>query len=452
MTIEECVMRHAADMPSKAAIVYNGTPTSYARLWAAVSARRDQLVGSGTVEGSLNIFRSPQSPQFIVEYLATHLAGAVAVPLERDCPQGRFERLEKEYGAMVLPRQADRMENIADVLFTTGSTGEQKGVMESYRAICADTDNLTVAQGFCRDTVFIICGPLNHIGSLSKIWPMLALGGTLVILDGMKDMNAFFEAFGYSGGKLATFMVPASIRMALQFGAERISPVAGRIDFIETGGAAISQADMDALCRLLPNTRLYNTYASTETGIVCTYDYNHNPCVAGCTGRPMRNSAVSITSEGTIACSGATLMSGYLADERLTASVLHDGTMFTNDLGLIDGDGNLHIKGRNSDVMNLGGYKVSPLEVEDAAMSFPPIADCVCFLAHSPVFGDSIKLVYAAKDGVDVSKRELARHIAAKMEKYKVPRMYEQVPAIRHTYNGKLDRKYYSHDTGSVTS
>lgn len=443
MTIEECVRQHAMTMPTKTAIIYDCESISYSQLWDAVVKRRDEMAGAGTIAGSMNIFRSPQSPEFIVEYLATHLAGAIAVPLERDCPEDRFASIRQEYGTIVLPENPDPGENIADVLFTTGSTGKQKGVMESYRAILADADNLIHSQGLRQDTVFIICGPLNHIGSLSKIWPILILGGTLIILDGMKNINAFFKALGHPNGKVATFMVPASIRMALQIGAEKMAPVANRIDFIETGGAAISQTDMDALCKLLPETRLYNTYASTETGIVCTYDYNHNPCIAGCTGRPMKNSSVYITEAGTIACSGKTLMSGYLADDNLTRSVLRDGTMFTNDIGEIDGKGCLHIKGRNSDVINIGGYKVSPLEVEDAAIAFPQVTDCICIRSISPIFGESLKLLFTAKDGITVNTQELARFLATKMEKYKVPHSFEQVESIKHTYNGKLDRKFY---------
>lgn len=137
-------------------------------------------------------------------------------------------------------------------------------------------------------------------------------------------------------------------------------------------------------------------------------------------------------------------MSGYLMDDAATAAVLHDGTMFTNDLGEIDHEGRLHIRGRNSDVMNIGGYKVSPLEVEDAAMAFPDIADCVCFLTESPIFGNAIKLLYTAKDGVTIDKRSLARFVADRLEGYKVPRIFQQVASIRHTYNGKTDRKYYA--------
>lgn len=119
----------------------------------------------------------------------------MAVPLEKDCPEDTIKLIKESYGHKHLPQAEEPLENIADVLFTTGSTGKQKGVMESYRAINANSDNLIKAQGFTKDTVFIICGPLNHIGSLSKIWPTLMLGGTLIILQGMKDINTLFDAF-----------------------------------------------------------------------------------------------------------------------------------------------------------------------------------------------------------------------------------------------------------------
>lgn len=442
-TIEECVRLHAINDADKIAVICDEDKLTYAQLWEAVSKRSGELEREGLCNGSLNIFRALQNYNFIVEYLATHLAGAVAVPLEKDCPEEKYQKLIEYYGKVKLPVADSPSEAVADILFTTGSTGEQKGVMESYRVIWADADNLIHAQGFSKDTVFIICGPLNHIGSLSKIWPTLILGGTLIILQGMKDNDAFFRAFDYPSDNLATFMVPASINIVLQFGADRIKRVAHKIDFIETGGAAITQADMDALCKLLPNTRLYNTYASTETGIVCTYDYNNNPCVAGCTGKAMRNSYVYITPEGTIACEGATLMSGYITPQLSTA--YHQLSTFTTcDLGEIDDDGNLHIKGRNNDVINIGGYKVSPLEIENVASAFPQIAECLCFRINSPLFGETIKLIYTSKDTSVINKKSLALFLAKKLERYKIPRVFEQVTAIKHLYNGKLDRKYYS--------
>ena len=151
--------------------------------------------------------------------------------------------------------------------------------------------------------------------------------------------------------------------------------MADKIDFIETGAAAISQSDMESLCRLLPKTRLYNTYASTETGIISTYNYNDGKCMAGCLGKPMKHSEFFITEDGHIACKGDTIMSGYVGDPEKTSTVLRNGIIYTSDMGVIDDEGMLHLKGREDDVINVGGFKVSPVEVEDVALSYYGIND-----------------------------------------------------------------------------
>jgi acyl-CoA synthetase (AMP-forming)/AMP-acid ligase II len=290
---------------------------------------------------------------------------------------------------------------------------------------------------------FIVNGPLNHIGSLSKIYPVIMLGATLILVDGMKDLNAFWKAFDYPALKVATFLVPASIRILIQFSSEQLAAYAEKIDFIETGAAAISQADMETLCRLLPKSRLYNTYASTETGIISTYNFNDGKCVAGCLGRPMPHSQVFITSEGHIACKGETLMSGYVGDPERTATVLSDGVVYTSDIGHIDEKGMLHLSGREDDVINVGGFKVAPTEVEDAAMAFPDIQDCICISVEHKIMGRALKLLVVMKDGRVLNKRALAQFLKNKLETYKIPTLYEQTETVKRTFNGKLDRKFY---------
>ena len=135
----------------------------------------------------------------------------MAAPLERDTPEPLFQEISGSLVGSTLPADS------ADILYTTGTTGRSKGVIISHRTIIADAENLIAGQGFSRDLLFIINGPLNHIGSLSKIFPVVLLGATLYILDGMRDLNAFFQALDYPAPKIATFFVPATIRMLLQF-------------------------------------------------------------------------------------------------------------------------------------------------------------------------------------------------------------------------------------------
>lgn len=440
MNLEGYLEQDARLYPQKTAVVCRGKETSYATLWASTLQRRDELGANGVSAGRIHLFRASQDEDFLLTYFATHIIGAIAAPLERDMPETKFRELQSWTSGYNLTNGA------ADVLFTTGTTGQSKGVMISHETIVAEAENLAEAQGFSHDTVFVISGPLNHIGSLSKVFPVILLGGTLYITEGMKDMNAFFQALDYPSSRLATFLVPASIRMLLQLGDSRLSAYADKIDFIETGAAAIAQSDMEALCAVLPRTRLFNTYASTETGIISTFNYNEGYCKAGCLGKPMKHSTLFITEEGHVACQGKTLMLGYLGDEGLTRTVLRDDTVYTSDCGHLDEQGRLHLSGRHGDVINVGGFKVNPIEVEDAALSSPMVKDCICIPMRHKILGTVLKLLVVTSNDADFNKRELAHYIKERLERYKVPQLYEQVESIRRTYNGKLDRKFYANE------
>ena len=430
MTLEDYLFQNAQRYSSKVAIVCGDQYLTYAQLWQEVERRSHDFRPHEVV-----CFRSSQDIDFLVTYMAVHLAGGVSAPLEHGMPDVLFEE--------VCGRLREAADGIADILYTTGTTGQSKGVMVSHRALIADAENLIAGQGFSHDLVFVVNGPLNHIGSLSKIWPCIILGATILIIEGMKDLNAFFHALDYPAPKMATFFVPATIRMILQFAPDKLASYADKLDFIESGAAPLPQADMLRLCELLPKTRLYNTYASTETGIIATYNYNDGRCMANCLGRPMPHSRVLITPEGLIACQGDTLMSGYVGDPELTATVLRDDTIFTSDIGTLDDEGMLHLSGRASDVINVGGFKVSPIEVEEVAMSNPLVSDCICISAAHPVTGRALKLLVVTPPGQTLDKRSLARYLADRLEPYKVPMLYEQVSTIARTYNGKLNRKYY---------
>lgn len=432
-TIEDYLARNAREIPEKMAVVCSGESLTYRQLYTLAVERASEFVGKQRIVP----FCASQDIKFLIEYFAIHIAGRVAMPLEKDVPDDLFEAYCQTAEKASVPEEA------ADVLFTTGTTGRSKGVVISHRAIVADAENLVEAQGYESNVTFIISGPLNHIGSLSKIYPTVMVGGTLHITEGMKRIDDFFRAAETAKGPVATFLVPASIRMLLAFGERRLAELAGKVAFIETGAAPISVADMQRLCAVLPGSRLFNTYASTETGIIATYDYNAGGCIAGCLGKPMRNSSITITAKGYVACKGQTLMTGYLGDKEQTGKVLRNGMLVTSDIGHIDAEGRLMLEGRSGDVINVGGYKVVPTEVEDVAMALPQIVDCLCVPANHPVLGTVLKLLTVMEEGAKLDKRAIALALKASLESYKVPVFYEQVEEIRRTFNGKPDRKSY---------
>ena len=329
-------------------------------------------------------------------------------------------------------------------LYTTGTTGKQKGVIISQRAVIANSENLINGHGYTPDTTLIIAGPMDHLGCWSKIFPTLMMGGTLYIIkDGMKSVNQLLQPIEEGGSHFATFLVPSSIRILLTQAADRLPALTDRIDFIEAGGAPLPHPDMLRLCELLPNTRLYNTFASTETGVISTYNYNDGRCLSGCLGKPLMHSSFHITDEGTIACQGDTLMSGYKDEPEMTAQVMRDGTVYTADGGWIDDEGMLHITGRKDDIINVGGLKVAPQEVEEAALSHPAVRECICISHTHPILGEAPELIIVLNYGHKLNKRDIATHISKTLERYKVPLYYNTAEEIKKTPNGKLDRKAY---------
>ncbi len=444
MILADYIKKHAQATPNKIAVFCGGQSVTYKELSDRIDEKSDYLKQNfKDTRFPIHVFRASQDAEFLVKYFALHRAGLVAAPLEKDTPDDVFHEIDTKLSSCSVP------DGTADVLYTTGTTGKSKGVMISHRTILANAENLIEGQGFTEDLLFIITGPLNHIGSLSKLYPVLMLGATLAITEGMKDVSQLFAAMDLPYAKVATFLVPSAIRILLKLNAKRLAQYADKIDFIETGAAPIMQSDMQLLCEVLPKSRLYNTYASTETGIISTYNFNDGRCRQGCLGRPMSHSEIIITDKGLISCKGDTLMSGYAGDEALTKSVLRDGTIFTSDFGKIDDEGMLVLFGRENDVINTGGFKVAPTEVENVAMSLPQVKDCVCAPAVHPVLGTVIKLFFVSDD-TPADIRAIAKQLKSRLENYKVPFYYEQTDEIKRTYNGKTDRKFYKNSENKV--
>ena len=99
--------------------------------------------------------------------------------------------------------------------------------------------------------------------------------------------------------------------------------------------------------------------------------------------------------------------------------------------------------GREGDIINVGGFKINPVEVEDVAKSMHEIADCICIPSPHPVLGTALRLLYVVKEYHSIEKKTIAKYLATKLESYKVPQLYTQVEKVERTYNGKLNRKAY---------
>ena len=136
-------------------------------------------------------------------------------------------------------------------------------------------------------------------------------------------------------------------------------------------------------------------------------------------------------------------MCGYVNDEESTKKVMVDGKVRMSDLGYFDDEGMIHIIGRDGDVINIGGYKINPIEVESVASSYPGVKDCICVAGKHPIIGQVLKLIVVMDGNAELDRHALAVYLKSKLEAYKVPTLYETAESIKYTYNGKLDRKAY---------
>jgi acyl-CoA synthetase (AMP-forming)/AMP-acid ligase II len=184
MILEDYLERNAQRHPQKTAVVCEGKAYTYKTLLDMVLTRTEAMKKLYR-PGQAVALRAMPMADYLADYFALHRAGCVAVPLERDIPETKFQEITRRLSDISTP------EGTADILYTTGTTGQSKGVMISHRTIVADAENLIDGQGFTHELAFVVNGPMNHIGSLSKVYPVIMVGATLIIVDGLKDMNRF---------------------------------------------------------------------------------------------------------------------------------------------------------------------------------------------------------------------------------------------------------------------
>ena len=135
------------------------------------------------------------------------------------------------------------------------------------------------------------------------------------------------------------------------------------------------------------------------------------------------------------------VMNEYYKEPELTAETLRDGYIYSNDMGYVDADGDVILLGRRGDVINVGGNKVSPEEIEDAAKKLDGVADCGCIPVEDNAKGHVPKLFVQMASGREFDAKAIRSALAASLEPYKVPVYIVEIDKIPRSYNGKLLRK-----------
>ena len=206
---------------------------------------------------------------------------------------------------------------------------------------------------------------------------------------------------------------------------------------------------------MLPNTKIVNTWGSTETGGAIFLIVSENPDKLTALGKPIEGvevktvdtegneiTARDIDTAGRMVLRGKMQMMGYYQMPEANAQTLVDGWLYTNDMVYLDEDGYIYMLGRADDIINVGGEKVSPVEVENIAQEFEEIRECACIGVDDPdgILG-KVPVLYIVPEGSAVNEEELTKFLAERMERYKLPQRYLNIRELPRNRMKKLDRK-----------
>lgn len=483
--IVQRIFEHALKNPDDIAIIANDYETTYREFADMIYSVSVWLKAKGVKQGDHVVVQASHEVTCPVCWYAIHLVGAAAVPVEKTAPASRILEIAAATDSkFVIAKIAFGTSSVAwspyddvyaiehaykftadtaieypnvnmvcYIVFTTGSTGKSKGVMLTHRQQSLEASVLAETYELKENIRFFVATPLNHVGGIRCTQFPLANGCCVVYMEGMGDLVKFFDVIE-KHHVTSLFLPPASVRILINRTGDRLSKFKHQIDFVLSGSSLLYASDCDGLRKLLPYSRLYNTYQSTEVPGGTAYNYANVDLRSNCLGKPVRTMDIAILTEdgrftkeagveGQICGKSEMVMKGYYNEPELTRSVFKDGWFVSSDIGKFDEDGYLYYIGRKDDVINLGGYKIAPTDVENIALQSGLVHECICIEDADEYGVPFIKLLVVVADKSKFETKALNAFLSDKLEKYKIPRTIEAVDALVKTYNGKTDRKAY---------
>lgn len=344
-------------------------------------------------------------------------------------------------------------DDLSEILFTTGTTGKSKGIEVTFGCNVAIAQNVIDSVGMEKDEVELITTPINHSLAIRRSYGAIYNGSSIVLTDGIKFVEDFFKLLDRYKITAITF-VPAILEQVLKFAKDRFATYDNQFHYIQLGSAPLSETNKEILTKMFPTTRLYNTYGATESGCTVILEFSKYGHKKKCIGRTTVNTEIlfvddkrniveaSVEKPGILAFKGKMNMRSYYKEPEITKEVMDEnGVVYTNDLGYLGEDGLVYLLGRQGDVINMGGIKIAPTEIEEVAMKHEMIKDCACIPIKDEITGEAPKLFVTLNEGYQLDQKELSKYLLSKLESLKVPKTFEVIDEIPRTFNGKIIRK-----------
>lgn len=351
----------------------------------------------------------------------------------------------------VIDRPAD---TLAQILYTSGTTGRPKGVTHSYASVSAAMNFWAATFRHSPEDRLLGQLPLSHFcgRAMDSAW---IRGAALVILPSAEP-RTILDAIGAHG---VTFMltVPTALRMLLDEPATHAANLGSLRSVVYAAAPAAPTLVERAMKRLGPV--LYTGYGQTEAYGLNTLmgpaghaeavrlggarlasvgrEYaNAQIRIAGADGRPCPSGEV-----GEICISAPWVTPGFWRRPDLDAERLRGGWLHTGDFGRMDADGYIYLADRKEDMIITGGYNVYPAEVENALLAHDAVAECGVFSVPDPKWGEAVYAAVVLRPGARTTEGELIAFAKSKLARFKVPKAVKFMDALPKTPVGKILRR-----------
>ncbi|HWM04187.1 MAG TPA: non-ribosomal peptide synthetase [Actinophytocola sp.] len=469
-TITGAFERQVAAHPDRVAVSTAGEELSYAHL----NERADRLAGHLRALGVSTEDRVgvglPRCADLVVALLAVLKAGGSYVALDPQQPEERGALVLKDAGVDVVitpellasapttaPAAPDPVvgaDSTAYLAYTSGSTGDPKGVRVPHRAVLrlvSEQDFLSIRP----DDVFLQLAPVAFDASTMEIWRPLLTGGRLAVAPPGELSPAELAAVVRRERVTVLWLTAGLFHTVVDAGLGELSGLRSLI----AGGDVLSAAHVDRALRELPETRLVNGYGPTENTTFTACHVLTEPVGDGQVpiGLPIRGTTVHLLDEdlrpvpdgdvGELCAGGLGLAHGYHGDPVLTATRFvpdpfadgPGGRLYrTGDLARRRADGVLEFLGRTDHQVKIRGFRVETGEVEAALRRHPEITD-VAVVAQVSATGRTLAACYVSD--LPLVSAELREHLAEIVPRYMLPSAYVRVEELPLTTNGKVDRE-----------
>lgn len=367
------------------------------------------------------------------------------------CTRGRgsspdLHRIIGEAPQLDLPKPDE--DDVAHLLYTSGTTGKPKGVALSHRNTSTTITTLLIEFGLKPGDVALMVAPHFHVAACHTFLSLIARGCTVHLLPAF-DPAKTLERMA-SSGTTVTLLVPAMISALLHHpGQESLDLSSLRL--LVYAGAPMPEELLKAAIRRFGNVFL-QVYGLTETSaLTCLSIEDHEDTgLIASAGRQMFGTEVTVVDThgtpcapgdiGEVTARGANVTSGYWNAPDETATVLRDGWFLTGDVGWQDEHGYIFLRDRKKDMIVSGGENVYPVEVENVLHEIPGVIEAAVIGVPDDKWGERVHALLHLGPGEDISGEEVIAFCRDRLAGYKCPKSIKFTGTLPRTPSGKVKK------------